>query len=258
MLPILHIGPLAVQTPGLILLIGLWIGLDWSEKLAVQRGELARHIYSIALVSLLAGVLGARLAYAAQYPAAFIKSPLGLLSFSPQMLAPFPGFVAAVLALLVYVQRRNLPLLVTLDTLTTLFAVMLVGLGLANLAYGSAFGAPSTLPWAIDLWGARRHPTQVYEILAALLILLAVWPAAWNPIARRFFSTPGVRFWLFLALSALARLALEAFRGDSVLILGQFRQVQLLAWLILALSLWQMGRELFKNNLMDNKLEFPR
>ncbi len=245
MLPILHIGPLAVQTPGLILLIGLWLGLDWSEKHAVQQGDLSRHLYTLALVSLVAGVVGARLAYAAQYPAAFVKSPLGLLSLSPQMLAPLPGFVAAVLAMLIFVQRRNLPLLAALDSLTSLLAVMAVALGMANLASGGGYGAPADLPWSIDLWGVRRHPAQVYEIISALLILLVVWPAPWNAIARRFSPVPGLRFWLFISLSALARLLLEAFRGDSILVLGQFRQAQLLAWLVLAIALWQLGKRWF-------------
>jgi phosphatidylglycerol:prolipoprotein diacylglycerol transferase len=248
MLPILHIGPLAVQTPGLILLIALWIGLDLSEKHALKHATLSGQVYNLAFVSIIAGVLGARLAYAARYPDAFLKSPLGLLSLSPQMLDPFAGLAFAGLALLVYAQRKRLPLLTTLDVLTSLLSVMAVALGLANLASGASFGAPADLPWAVDLWGARRHPTQVYQILAALVVLIAVWPAAWNPLARRLLSASGARFWLFLALSAFARILVEAFRGDSQLFIAQFRQAQVLAWLLLALSLWQLGRRLFKTN----------
>lgn len=247
MLPILHIGPLALQTPGLILLVGLWLGLDLSERHALRDSRITGHVYNLALVSLLAGVVGARLGYAAQYPAAFLKSPLGLLSLSPQMLDPLVGVVAAGLALLIYVQRKGLPLPAVLDVLVSLLAVLAIALGFANLASGDAFGAPASLPWSIDLWGARRHPTQVYQILAALAVLAAVWPAPWNPIARRLFVHPGVRFWTFLALSALARILVETYRGDSLLVLERFRQAQILAWLLLAICLWQIGRSLFRS-----------
>jgi len=49
---------------------------------------------------------------------------------------------------------------------------------------------------------------------------------------------------LFLGLSAAARIFLEAFRGDSLFMLGGLRQAQIIAWLVLALCLWQLGKRL--------------
>jgi hypothetical protein len=43
---------------------------------------------------------------------------------------------------------------------------------------------------------------------------------------------------LFAALTAGARLFLEAFRGDSTLIFGGIRFAQLIAWIVLALALF--------------------
>ncbi len=54
---------------------------------------------------------------------------------------------------------------------------MMLAVPLANLASGDAFGAPSSLPWAIELWGAARHPVQIYEAVAAGLILWVCRPA---------------------------------------------------------------------------------
>ena len=53
---------------------------------------------------------------------------------------------------------------------------------------------------------------------------------------------PGLTFWAFSALSALSRLVLEAWRGDSEIIFGGLRLAQIAAWLLLALSLWAIGR----------------
>jgi len=48
----------------------------------------------------------------------------------------------------------------------------------------------------------------------------------------------GAIFWIFVGMTSASRLFLEAFRGDSTLILGGFRQDQLLAWIVLVFSLF--------------------
>jgi prolipoprotein diacylglyceryltransferase len=45
----------------------------------------------------------------------------------------------------------------------------------------------------------------------------------------------GILFLNFIALTAGARLLLEAFRGDSTLVFGGLRLAQILAWIILAI-----------------------
>ncbi len=247
MLPVLQIGPLALPTAPLLLLLGFWIGLDLTEKHAQQfetagRSGAARQIYSTALVAVLAGLVGARLVYAAQAPGIFLANPLDLLAPRPQMLDAAGGVAVGLLAAFGYGWLRRLPLWPALDAAVTLFSVLAVTLGLAHFASGEAFGAPARLPWAIDLWGAQRHPSQVYEALAALVIAAAVWPG--SRIVRYTLARPGFRFWVFLALSAAARLILETFRGDSTLVWNAFRLAQLIAWPVLALSLWQIGRRL--------------
>jgi hypothetical protein len=55
-------------------------------------------------------------------------------------------------------------------------AVFALSLSLSHLASGEAFGAPADLPWSLELWGARRHPSQIYEVIVASLTLLFLWP----------------------------------------------------------------------------------
>jgi phosphatidylglycerol:prolipoprotein diacylglycerol transferase len=243
MLPILQIGPLALPLPELLLLAGFWLGLELTEKQAHRFGADARQIYNLVLIALLAGIVGARLAYAAQSPAVFLTSPLSLLVPRPQMLDLPGGLVTAALAGLIYGQRRRMPLWPTLDALTTLFLVMAVTVGLANFASGDGFGAPARLPWAISLWGKMRHPSQVYETVAAILVGIAVWPGS-QIASRSQAGTAGFRFWSFAALTAAVQLFLQGFRGDSVLLLDVIRQEQVIAWIALAISLWQVGKRL--------------
>jgi prolipoprotein diacylglyceryltransferase len=88
----------------------------------------------------------------------------------------------------------------------------------------------------MELWGAMRHPSQLYEILASLLILGLLW-------FQQAGLHPGLHFLTFAGLTSAARLFLEAFRGDSTLVLGGYRAAQILAWMVLALSLFLLDRE---------------
>ena len=226
MLPILQVGPLAIQTPGLILIIGVWLGLSLAEKFAPQRGVSANDIYNLIFTALVAGVVGARLAYILRYPQAFILSPIGVLSLNPGLLDPFGGAAAGILAAMVYGQRKKLSLRNTLDEITPFLATLAVAISLSNLASGAGFGAPTQVAWGIELWGAKRHPTQIYESLVAAMILLIIW------LSRRYLQhwAAGRYFLVFLAASALSRLFLESFRGLRFLLPGGIRLAQILAW----------------------------
>ncbi len=238
MLPIVQIGPLAVQVPGLVLLLGVWVGLSLAEGEARRLGTLSGDaVYNLALAGLVAGVLGARLVYATRYLSAYLADPLSLLSPNPATLAPAEGALIGLLAAFVYGQRRQLPLRPVLDALAPGLAVMAVALALAHLASGDAFGAPASVPWRIYLWDDYRHPSQVYE-LAAAGVVLAVWGAS----RARLPGGLGLRFVLVAALLAGARVFLEAFRGDSLLAAGGLRTAQLWGMAVLAVCLWLWPR----------------
>jgi phosphatidylglycerol---prolipoprotein diacylglyceryl transferase len=243
MLPILKIGSLALPVAPLSLLIGLWLGLSLAEKFASKRGVSVDVPYNLTFAGLVAGLIGARLGTIFQYPNAFIESPLSLFSLNPGLFDPFTGSVAGLIGLLVYGQRAKLRFWNTLDTLTPLLAVMAIGFAVGHIASGEAFGAETSLPWGINLWGATRHPTQFYELMAAVLTLgmIGIWSK--NPNAPA-----GTLFLAFVALTAGSRLFLEAFRGDSVVVIGGLRSAQIVAWLVLAAAFIGLDRVNRKGN----------
>lgn len=244
MLPVLQIGPLAIQVPGLVLILGLWMGLNLAERYASRRGIEPSCLYNLVFITLIAGLLGARLAYAIRYPQAFAASPTSLFSLNPGLLDPLGGTAAGIIAAVIYGQRKKIPLWPTLDALTPLLAVLTLASSLAHLASGAAFGLQSQLPWAIEVWGAKRHPTQIYEMLMASLILIIFWPG------RAVFKhwQPGIYFLAFCACSAAGTLFLQAFRADSTLLANGIRNGQLAAWAVLAASLLAMGRLIKKED----------
>jgi phosphatidylglycerol:prolipoprotein diacylglycerol transferase len=231
MFPILQIGPLAIQLPGLLLLLGVWLGTLMSERVARQNQISASAVSNMIFYALIGGILGARLGYVLRFLELYLQSPLGIIALNPNTLSPLEGVVVALLVALIFGQRKELPLWKTLDVLTPGLAVFIIFIGLTHLASGDAFGAETTLPWGINLWGARRHPTQIYEILAACIVLYLI---------LRFNTSPRFDGFLLLAFSAMtafSRFTIDAFRGDSMIVLGNIHSAQLMSLILLVGSL---------------------
>lgn len=212
----------------ILLIIAAWIGLTLAEK-RVERHNISKDdLNNIFYYGFFAFVLGGRISFALQNISAFIKSPLSIVSLNPDIFDPLGAITAVIIVSIIYGQRRGMKLWSTLDALTPFFAILAVGLGLSHLASGTFFGKETTLPWGIELWNALRHPTQIYEILASLLIFGLLWRKKQSP-------RPGILFLLFCALTASSQLIIEAFRAGSILWVNGIKQNQILAWIILAL-----------------------
>ena len=213
----------------ILLVIAAWLGLSLAEKRSEQHGISKEMLNNITFYSLLGYVIGGRVLYAAAHFSAFSKSPLSLFALNSDLFDPLSAALTAILIGFIYGQRQKLSLWPALDALTPLFAVTAIGLSLSHLAAGTAFGSPTDMPWGIDLWNATRHPTQIYEFIASLLTFSLLW-------FKRPDSRSGLYFITFVALTAFAHLIIEAFRGDSLIVFGGFRQSQIYAWLVLVLS----------------------
>ena len=223
MLPVLQVGPLAIQLPGLLLLAGVWLASSVIEKQAPRLKLSSAILSNLIFLGLVVGLVSARIGYALRYLNVYLENPLSLLALNPTTLAPAEGALSGMLAALIYARRKGLPLWGTLDALAPGLAVFSLALGFSHLASGDAFGAPADLPWAIAMWGARRHPSQVYEVLLAGVVLGVILEA------RLRAPFPGFLFLGWMVLAAASRLSLEAFRGDSVIVLGAVRLAQLLS-----------------------------
>ena len=125
----------------------------------------------------------------------------------------------------------------------------MVTAGISHILNGDAYGAPTTVPWAIRLWNENRHPSQFYETFMALMIFVVVWRRLPNPEAS------GVNFLLAIVLTAASRLFLEAFRGDSVFLPGGFREAQLIALLVMTAGFYWMKRWMLEGKTFEEQDE---
>jgi len=228
MLPVVSIGSVSLPVPPLLIIASFWLAL-WVAARAGQRFGLNEDvIFNAGFYGAVGGLLGARVWYVVQYWSYYRDRFGEAFALNLNTLASFEGIVIGLLVAAVYLQRQHTPGAAFFDAMAPGLAVFACGLSLANLASGAAFGEPANLPWAIELWNARRHPTQLYDLALGLGI--------WFVTLRLLRSGPpsGRTFGVFVASFAASRLLTEGFRGDSALLPGGWRSIQ---WVWLALLL---------------------
>ncbi len=231
MLPFIRLGPFLLQVPELTLVLGIFLGASLAEKEAKKLRLKPEVVNNLIYYGFFATVLGARLAYALKYVDVYLGDPLALFSPSTTTLAINEGLLIGLGVSILYGIRKKITLRPTLDALAPGLAAFMIFLSLSHFFAGTAYGSPTKMPWAIYLWDEYRHPTQIYDLLAAILIFFLVYNHSFGN--RR----PGINFLLTVALFAGSRVLLEAFRGDSFVLPGGFRAAQVAGLLILFLAL---------------------
>ncbi len=234
MMPYLSIFGLNIPAYPLLLFIAVWAGLWQAAHEARRLGLDGDAVHSAGFYGLVATVLGARLAYVLANLPAYWNAPLSALSLTQTAFLWPQGVVIGLVVALIYRKRYELPFASTLDAFAPGLALALAITRIGAFLDGSDFGEPTILPWSIYLWEEARHPVQLYE-MAALLVILAV---LWWQWPRNPFSS--YRFALFIALYAASRLFLETFRADAPLMVGGIRLVQPIALVILLGTVWYL------------------
>ena len=245
MFPYLRLGPFILPMASLALLAGLWLGLPLMEREAARLRINASMLSNVIFYCLLAGVVGARVGYALEFPTVYLAKPLSLLALTPTTLSPSAGLVVGLITFMIFIQRKQLPIQATLDSLAPGLALFMVFVGLAHILSGDAYGAPTSVPWAIRLWNEYRHPSQFYEIFIALTVFLVIRERFPKPVGA------GLNFLLTVALSSASRVFLEYFRGDSIFWSGGFRESQVIALVIMVVSFYWI-RKWMNSNLTEN------
>jgi phosphatidylglycerol---prolipoprotein diacylglyceryl transferase len=235
MFPIINIGPVAIQSTGLILLLSLLLGTWLTGKFSEALGTNSEVIENSILIGLLAGILGARIGFMLQNPSIFLNNPLSLLSLTPSMLNVNFGILTGSLAAFIVAQKKNLPIWPTLDTLSPLIILVMTGLHLANFANGNAYGLPTELPWGIELWNAPRHPVQLYALFLSTGFFI------WLFIHTQQFKTTGfirsgILFNIMLAGIGVITVFTRAFVAEKALLVN-LDSLQVVGFILILISL---------------------
>ena len=237
MFPTLSIGPFVFPTAGLIIILGAWFGLTLVERTAVRVQQNKELMYGVAATAVFVGFIGARVTFVLQYWSAFSQNLLGIIWPLNTGYNVWGGLLLGLIGAFFYARAKQLQPWPTLDALLPGLVFGLMVISLADFAGGPGYGTLTAVPWGVAQFGVRRHPVQLYELLAGGLALLIWWRAS-RPVVYEV----GRPFLLGTAVYSAGRLFVDAFRDDPVTVGDGYRVLQIVTLAILMLMLFQIGR----------------
>lgn len=232
MFPIINIGPLAIQAPELLLVIGIYFSILLAEKTATSFDENPNQISNLVFIYFVSTIILGRIAYILRFSALFIEKPLSIISIDKNLFDFNSGLILSITVAVIYIQKKKLVLFKVMDALAIPLLSFLLFFFLAQYASGNLYGKPSDLRWSIYLWGMQRHPLPIYYMIGVATIL--VW-------AFRFFKnkySPGVFFTITLASLSILTVFLDYFNGNPQNLFQGINILQVIAWVVLFFCLY--------------------
>ncbi|CAA6802870.1 MAG: Prolipoprotein diacylglyceryl transferase (EC [uncultured Sulfurovum sp.] len=172
----LEIGSFKIHWYGILFatsfVIGLFI-LTWMYKREKKNADILNYLL---LYTFIGAAVGARLVHCLFYePNYYLANPLEILDIRKGGLASHGGMVGVLIALwfLTKYYKESYTWLIARFTIVGIFTAAAIRVG--NFMNSEILGLPSNLPWAIVFQRVDtvpRHPVQLYEALAYLLIFI--------------------------------------------------------------------------------------
>jgi phosphatidylglycerol:prolipoprotein diacylglycerol transferase len=232
MQPELDLGPITLQTFGLMMGLGFVVAGVAAARFLKELGKPVDWAYEMVFAALVGGIVGARLWWVAENWSEAQGDLLGSL-FSGSGLVWYGGALGGAAAVILWAWRRNFLTLRMLDVaavpLAAGYAIGRIG---CQLAGDGDYGIPWDGPWAMAYPNGtvptteEVHPTPVYETLTMGLVALLLW--RW-----RHRWQPGTLFALYLILAGTERFLVEFVRRNEDVLLG-LTQPQLLSIVMIA------------------------
>lgn len=116
----------------------------------------------------------------------------------------YGALIGTLLALIYLAKLYKLRLGTVVDAVAHALPASTVVGKFGSLLDGSEIGKSSGLPWAVSFVGHvdRRHPTQIYEVIVLILVMVALWTIQGRAEKNKWpYGIVGVWFFLLFALS---------------------------------------------------------
>jgi phosphatidylglycerol---prolipoprotein diacylglyceryl transferase len=232
------IGPLDIRWYGLMYVVGIIIGLLVAWPYAKSKGINEEKLETLVFISIIAGLVGARLYYVVQQPLEqFIADPVKIIAVWEGGMAFYGAIFAVVLTLIIGGLRMKMPVWSLLD-MCGLFGIVGQFFGrIGNIINGDVIGYATDLPWGFIYANpasfAPRHdiayqPAAVYEALMNVIIFIPMY-------LLRNRLKPGRLFFLYIFAYSTGQIILFILRDNVVIFLG-LKQAQLTAIAVILLS----------------------
>ncbi len=212
-----RVAPVYVHSYGVMLLLGLAAGIWWLNRSSRRYGFALGQWIDFALVVLLSGLVGARLLYIILHWVRYTAEPAAMVYLWQGGLAFHGGLGGAIIGAYIFARVRKLEFLFLADLAVAPLALGYAFTRVGCFLNGCCYGSESELPWAVTfpptteagVGGIARHPTQLYAVVANLIIfaiLVRLQPRI---------KTRGNLFLLYVMLYSIYRFIVEFFRRGA-------------------------------------------
>ncbi len=212
-----QVGSLRIYSYGFFVSLGLLAATWWLIRKVGKQGNSPQFVIDLALLVVVAGIAGARLAYIILYgPGFYITHPRHIFMLPEGGLTFYGALIFGLAAAFFYLRKIRFPFWGFLDLASPSIALGYAIARIGCFLNGCCYGKPTDLPWGVvfpSVDGLHRHPTQLYSLLAGLSIffILEFLVLRMRLVRTRF---RGQIFSLFLILYGLSRGGIELFREN--------------------------------------------
>ena len=245
----LSFGPLHVYWYGILFATAILSGLEfmkWAFKLEHKDESVIEPLFLYTVVGI---VVGARLGHCFFYePDYYLAHPMKIFAVWEGGLASHGGGLGAIIALYIGTRKYKFDFLWLIDRLVIPTALFGFFVRMGNFMNSEIVGIPTQSSWGIifsRVDGLPRHPTQLYEAFAYLLIFFLLF---WIYKTKRDKIKVGFIFGLFLTLVFSARFVIEFvktkqadYTADMVLSAGQMLSIPFLV-VGIGFMVWSMRK----------------
>ncbi len=215
---IFRIGNFAIRWYGLLFASGFAFGYLLFQKMFKNEGIQEEVLERLTVYAAVGTIIGARLGHCLFYePSYYLANPWEILKVWHGGLASHGAAIGIAIALWIFTRKSGKPYLWVLDRIVIVVALAGVMIRLGNLMNSEIYGIETTLPWGfVFLQNGEttpKHPTQIYEALAYLLIFFLLHRIYWRK-AGEFIQ--GSLLSLFFILVFSFRFLIEYVKEDQV------------------------------------------
>lgn len=232
-----YLGPVPIRAYALCIIAGIIVAIWWGERRWVARGGTKGAITDIAVFAVPFGLVGGRLYHVITDPQLYFgegRNPWDALKIWEGGLGIWGAIALGGVGAWIACRRKGIPLPAVADAIAPgIVTAQAIG-RLGNYFNQELYGAPTSLPWGLELYervdpqtGASGihvisgvaqsdvpvavvHPTFLYELLWNLAVAgLVVW------VDRRFKLGHGRAFALYVAGYTAGRFWIELMRADT-------------------------------------------
>jgi phosphatidylglycerol:prolipoprotein diacylglycerol transferase len=168
------IGPFHVYFFGLMIAISIISAVSFAEWQAKKRGIKDEIMFNLAIIGVIAGVVGARLFYILFYnPSFYFSHPMDIFKITEGGLSIHGGIFVALIAGYFYSVKVKVSFFKLAD-IAVMAVILAQGIGRVGC---DVFGKVMTniMPWGINVGGNILHPAQVYEFILDYILFIILW-----------------------------------------------------------------------------------